>query len=833
MTLVEVFAFLTETMIYRLNRLPEKAFVEFLRLLGVQLQPPSAASTTLRFSRAQAVVPAAEPGGSGDAAAWPAIRIPRGTRVSVDRADGDQEPPEFTTLTDAMLDTAEAHVDVWALHCEQIDGELVGVGSGQAGLSLTVVRPPMLARVHGAVDLVVGVESTLDEIGAAASREFQGKTFRVWREVDHFVELGDDRHVYVVDRLAGRITFAPAISNFQGDNSSRPVALAEIPAKDREIRVWYRRGGGVAGNVASGTLTVMKDPIPGLTVRNPQAAGGGRNQEPLANALQRGPQELHSLRRAVTARDFQQIAAGHGSIARARAFTKAQVWAHAEPGTVQILLVPEVSRTGQAGRLTVQDLEQHQTDDAVDQIVSTLDERRPLGTRMLVNWMRYKVVRVRARIIVFRGENVTEVEARVRRRLEQTISPLPNALRSTGWPFDQPLQVGRVYDAIFKEPGVKDVEQLRLVVDEVPDQPVASIAADGFQPSTWHVISGRQVFRSTDNGRSWERVAALPDLGADEELRRLRTHPGRAGLVALVTRIPGDPAAGRVYVSEDCGETWRSEFRTAFEIYDVAWILRDAKPALLVAATKGLYERAIARGAHLRQLVVGDLPSDLGFWTVAVTTDVRGRPVNVAVAAEESRGVWISYQAGQSKSFVPLGLAQHDIRVLAVQNDGSRPLLWAAAFVVGNQPGTGCFRWGGPNEKWQQVQAGWRGGSCYDLGVSGQHLLAATYSAGVLRLNTMKKAEDLQWQPRELDCGLPRRDEKRPFQSVRTLAVDPEGNVVMTGTDQGVQRSLDQGITYGTASANEFFDSVALPDTMLFCSGRHELNVVDEDAADS
>ena len=38
-TLLEVFAFLTETMIYRLNRIPEKAYIEFLRLIGVKLQP--------------------------------------------------------------------------------------------------------------------------------------------------------------------------------------------------------------------------------------------------------------------------------------------------------------------------------------------------------------------------------------------------------------------------------------------------------------------------------------------------------------------------------------------------------------------------------------------------------------------------------------------------------------------------------------------------------------------------------------------------------------------------------------------------------------------------
>ena len=52
-TLLEVFAYLTEVMIYRLNRVPAKAYVEFLRLLGVKLLPPSAAAVELRFQLPQ------------------------------------------------------------------------------------------------------------------------------------------------------------------------------------------------------------------------------------------------------------------------------------------------------------------------------------------------------------------------------------------------------------------------------------------------------------------------------------------------------------------------------------------------------------------------------------------------------------------------------------------------------------------------------------------------------------------------------------------------------------------------------------------------------------
>lgn len=814
--LLELFAFLTETMIYRLNRLPEKAYIEFLRLMGVRLHPPTAARVTLRFSRAS------EKDASDDAA----IAIPAGTGVS-DNGASESDPVEFITTQTVELPSTQEHVDVEAMHCERIDGELIGHGTGAAGRSFVVSRAPIISANEYHQDLFVGVEENLNDIGTAPSRIFEDQTFRIWHEVEGFADLGPDRHAFVVDRCAGRITFAPAVQTFQDGDSTRPEALAEVPADGREIRVWYRCGGGQAGNVAADTLTVLKSPIPGLVVTNPARSTGGRDEESLSNAILRGPQELHSLTRAVTARDYERIATTAGGIARARAFTKAQVWKHAQPGTVQVLLVPEVANTRPDERLTTEALQQNQTTDAAEHILRTLNERRPLGTTVLLNWMRYKTVTVRADLTVFRGENTKEIQRRVCKRLNQIISPLPTERQPNGWPFEQALRVGRLYDEIFREPGVKQVDQIRFVLDSVPSERIHSISADQFQPSTWHIISGHSIFRSTDDGHAWELSGSLPGLADNEELRRIRTHPHRAGFVAVVTRIADEKIRGRVYVSEDCGETWRFEFQMA-EIYDVAWILRDAQPAMLVAATNGLYERATGSGTPPQQILVGNLPTDLGFWTVAVTTDVHGRPVNVAVAAEEAKGVWVSYEGGKSKTFLPLGLQNTDIRVLTVQQDGARSLIWAGAVVAGNQPGTGCYRWGGPGEKWEQFQIGWRGGSCYGLAAGGRYLFAATYNGAVLRMDCMKKADAMKWEAADLNCGLARRSEDHPFAPVRDVAADFATGKVMAGCDNGIYASSDEGLNYKYRSQYEFAEGVVLPDSALFCSGDHEIIVVED-----
>ena len=48
-TLIELFAWMTEMIVYRLNRVPEKNYIKFMELLGIQLQPAHSARTEITF----------------------------------------------------------------------------------------------------------------------------------------------------------------------------------------------------------------------------------------------------------------------------------------------------------------------------------------------------------------------------------------------------------------------------------------------------------------------------------------------------------------------------------------------------------------------------------------------------------------------------------------------------------------------------------------------------------------------------------------------------------------------------------------------------------------
>ncbi|MBA2571027.1 MAG: putative baseplate assembly protein, partial [Chloroflexi bacterium] len=75
-TLVEVFAWMTDQLLYRLNRVPDRNYVKFLELIGVKLFPPTSARAEVTFW-----LSAPQP---------ETVRIPAGTQVATVRTQTEQ-----------------------------------------------------------------------------------------------------------------------------------------------------------------------------------------------------------------------------------------------------------------------------------------------------------------------------------------------------------------------------------------------------------------------------------------------------------------------------------------------------------------------------------------------------------------------------------------------------------------------------------------------------------------------------------------------------------------------------------------------------------------------
>lgn len=824
--LAEVFAYLTQTLLYRLNRVPDKQYRAFLDLLGVKQLPPSAATTTLRFRRSEKGA---------------AIDIPRGARVAAENV-------VFSTIRPARLEKEADEVEVPAFHGEQIDGEPVGEGTGAPGLEVSVRRPPIVAPMDDRLDLVVAVEETDPIPPEARAVQFDGKTFRIWREVATFAGVRPGERAYVVDRMTGTIRFSPTveIADERGQMRFGEGALGAVPPQHREIRVSYRTGGGAQGNIRADTLTTLKDRITGVTVTNPDPATGGRDLESIDALLVRGPIDFHRLERAVTARDYETLARRSGGIARAKAFTQSDIWRHAPPGVVETLVVPTMA---DADHHSIDDLRRQEAPEELAKVQRALDEARPLGSRSEVQWTRYKPVSIRLQAVVSRQEDRVAVRSRILRRLELLITPLPRSAWDDGWAHGRALRRYDVEGTVRAEPGVLYVNGVELVPDQMPPGEVGTLGLDAHQPRTCFAGSVSTVYRTVNTGDGWELVKEFPREPADqaETVLIVRASSHHPGLVAAVVQV-GIGDARRTYLSRDCGESWSQIGYAENAARDLAWSDRRGTPLLFFATDKGLQEFLLDGNSSPVPLEV-DGKWDRGLTAVVEFTAASGLTF-VAVAANDGSGVFLSRKGGASGSFVPLGLTRR-INELAIQSVGIRSFLWAGYA----DPDAGAARYEldlePAKEGWIEFTGGWgEAGSCLSFGFTRDGRVAAgSHSHGVLWLEPTSGG---LWQRPSLDCGLPIRDEtvrdeKRLFHPAQTIALDKSSasadqDRLLVGTRLGVYRTAvpkprsDQEYReerYEAVTNRERFPAqlrevVTLPPTWLFCSGRHEVDVVAE-----
>ncbi len=108
-TLIELFAWMMELVIYRLNKVPDKNYVKFLELIGIRLAPGSPASTdiTLRLAAPQET----------------AITIPMGTEIATVRTE-TQDAVVFTTDEDLTITPPELEHFLLSRDGDQFDDHL-------------------------------------------------------------------------------------------------------------------------------------------------------------------------------------------------------------------------------------------------------------------------------------------------------------------------------------------------------------------------------------------------------------------------------------------------------------------------------------------------------------------------------------------------------------------------------------------------------------------------------------------------------------------------------------------------------------------------------------
>ncbi|MFE0044326.1 putative baseplate assembly protein, partial [Streptomyces albireticuli] len=320
-------------------------------------------------------------------------------------------------------------------HAETLTDVPLGVSEGVAGQRFLLDRPPVL----------LDGEPPVVEVSSAEG-------WQTWTVVEHFGGGSpEDRHV-VLDATTGEFAFPPAVR--EPDGTLR--VYGAVPEKGAYLRVpRYRTGGGAAGNVARATVSVLRSSVPYVArVENREAVRGGVDGETVANAKTRAPHELRVQERAVTARDYEFLARQAApSVRRVRCLPAVA----GEGGAVRVLIVPDAV-ADEGDRLRFEQL--IPSEQVLSAITARLDERRLLGTRLVVEPPVYQGVTVVARVMADGDPDRVREDALA--ALFRYLNPLRGGAGGDGWAFGRPVQYGEVFAVLQRVAGAGLVEGIRL-----------------------------------------------------------------------------------------------------------------------------------------------------------------------------------------------------------------------------------------------------------------------------------------------------------------------------------------------------------------------------------
>jgi len=217
-----------------------------------------------------------------------------------------------------------------------------------------------------------------------------------------------------------------------------------LPTGTGNVRIAWRKGAGLAGNLGAGSLGKPVKPHRLLDeVRQPRAAAGGADMEAAESLRSNAPATLLTLERAVSIRDFQHLALAHSSVWQANAFP-VRAPSSREDG-IEVVVVP--SGGGTLGTLAAA-LELHLQNHAIPGVSVRVSDYEPV----LVSFE----VTVQVRTEAFEPETVTATVA----------SKLREAFGLKRRKLGQPLYRAELYQEAEAVSGVESSDCRIIAVDE-------------------------------------------------------------------------------------------------------------------------------------------------------------------------------------------------------------------------------------------------------------------------------------------------------------------------------------------------------------------------------
>jgi hypothetical protein len=448
-TILELLSWLTEMVLFRLDKIPERSYLTFLDLIGVK---PSCAHAEITFEIRL----------SKDALPDDFI-IRRGARIAAIKELTGEEII-FETLApifkeDGRWEDENRPTGIFktqALNTVPIENEVLGKSDGSPNQVFPFAQRPVF--------LDKGDEAYEGNPQIFVNGQKWNYRKDLLESAKPDPENPSPSQHYTVEQLPGLVRF--------GDD-----VHGKIPPKNAEVVCTYRRLGGARGNVDSGKIIHLKDHIEGVDdskveVNNEYPASGGVESESLEDLLIRGLERIQERYRAVSDEDFENLAkeAAPGEIARIKVVTDKNLEGTTSTGEghVSLIVLPACEYIGLHGepqerfpRLKeailnpgVKKLQQD--------IIGYLEPRRLITTVVHAVRPQFTEVNLKIRVREKPGIDLNTLIEKIKRKIACFLDPYAGGENGCGWPFGRHVHRSELYQQIEGLEGVDYIEEMLM-----------------------------------------------------------------------------------------------------------------------------------------------------------------------------------------------------------------------------------------------------------------------------------------------------------------------------------------------------------------------------------
>src|SRR2546427_84835 len=480
-TLIETFAWMTDQVLYRLNRVPEKNYIKFLELIGVRLFPPTAARAAIAFWLA-----GPQPG---------TIYIRPGTQASTVQTEAD-DALVFTTIGDLPIVPCSLSRLASSLggekevsdHTEALEARTSFYCFDKVPKADDVLLVGLSEAIHSCA-VTLRFKCDIDAVGV--DPENPPLVWEAWDgyawsscEVDRDGTGGLNRDGDVVLHVPKSHT----VSVIQQQRAGWLRARVLKPEPDQPTYsaspiikglTTFTIGGtaeAVNAELVENELLGASEGVPGQRFslkHRPVVPGGAANILEVSgiDGWQEWKQAQHFVDSKADDRHFVldavsgEVQLGPGVREPDGSFRN---YGAVPPKGSRIRLRSYLiggGRKGNVARNTDGRLRFEQlvpAEETLQRIARRLEESRVIGTRVLVEPPVYRGVTVVAKLRPRPSANPSRLQSDALEALFQYFHPISGGPDRNGWPFGRPVHVGEVYSVLQGLRGTELVEDARL-----------------------------------------------------------------------------------------------------------------------------------------------------------------------------------------------------------------------------------------------------------------------------------------------------------------------------------------------------------------------------------